>query len=186
MRFLRGVLFWKTPHQVSICQVAGWLACGWLLVGCWAQAASSDDIDFQRDIRPLLSDACFQCHGPDEGKRQADLRLDISEGAYADLDGRRVLVPGDPKASHLFLRVTHDDPDQRMPPADSVRQLTEAEIQLKLAPNGMRSGLLCRPSGLRCRRSRITNGSKIRWTTSCNPDLTKPGFNPWLRHPGKH
>lgn len=130
MRLFCRVLFWKMPHRMSIGQVIVWLLCGWLSVGCWEQAAFSDDIDFQRDIRPLLSDACFQCHGPDESKRQADLRLDISEGAYADLDGRRVLVPGDPEASHLFLRVTHDDPDQRMPPADSVRQLTAAEIQL--------------------------------------------------------
>ena len=98
-----------------------------LLAALWLPA---DEIDFQRDIRPILSDACFQCHGPDEEQREADFRLDTREDLFADAgDGPRV-IPGDPERSLLYVRLTHDDPDQRMPPVDEPRQLTDAEINL--------------------------------------------------------
>jgi hypothetical protein len=69
---------------------------------------------FNRDIRPILADRCFGCHGPDSGPRQAELRLDSQEGAHGS-----VIVPGDADASELITRVTSDDPDIRMPPANS-------------------------------------------------------------------
>ena len=98
-----------------------------ILASVWLPA---DEIDFQRDIRPILSDACFQCHGPDEEQREADFRLDTREGLFADGgDGPRVTA-GKPKESALYLRLTHDDPDQRMPPADEPRQLTDTETEL--------------------------------------------------------
>jgi len=87
-------------------------------------------IDFNRDIRPILSDNCFTCHGPDEQQRVNDLRLDRSAEALADRDGHRAIVPGDIAASLLHQRISSSDPEQRMPPKDSGRQLTESQIEL--------------------------------------------------------
>ncbi|MFM7052605.1 MAG: DUF1549 domain-containing protein [Planctomycetota bacterium] len=86
-------------------------------------------IDFTRDVRPILSDRCFGCHGPDAGAgRKAGLRLDTPEGAYAVLSsGLRALVPGDLHASEAARRIRSDDPDEVMPPPELKRPLTEAE-----------------------------------------------------------
>jgi hypothetical protein len=97
------------------------------------RACGTDDvkpIDFNRDIRPILSDNCFTCHGPDEQQRVNDLRLDRSVEAFADRDGHRAVVPGDVAASILHQRISSSDSEQRMPPMDSGRQLTEAQIEL--------------------------------------------------------
>lgn len=80
-------------------------------------------IEFNRDIRPILSDKCFQCHGPDSTHRKAKLRLDTEEGA-------KVLVRGKPAESELFQRLITGDADQRMPPKKSGKTLTKAEIEL--------------------------------------------------------
>jgi hypothetical protein len=93
-----------------------------------AAAADGDPIDFHRDIRPLLSDKCFQCHGPDRAQRQADLRLDVESSAKRDVDGVRPIVPGDPDASELVRRITSSDDDVRMPPPDSGKTLSPQEI----------------------------------------------------------
>jgi hypothetical protein len=86
-------------------------------------------VAFHRDVRPILADACFHCHGPDQAKRKADLRLDTAAGAFADLgDGRRALVPGDPARSELYRRITAADESERMPPARAHRRLTAQEI----------------------------------------------------------
>ena len=76
--------------------------------------------DFRFEIRPILSKNCFACHGPDEGHRQADLRLDDREVAV-DFGA---IVPGAPDESELVRRITSDDPDERMPPAETGRTLT--------------------------------------------------------------
>ncbi|MDP1798897.1 MAG: DUF1553 domain-containing protein [Planctomycetaceae bacterium] len=86
-------------------------------------------IDFNRDIRPILSDACFQCHGPDENKRQANLRLDTKDGALADLNGHAAIIPGDVAQSTLLQRIISDDPDEQMPPPKSGKQLTTEQKQ---------------------------------------------------------
>ncbi len=87
-------------------------------------------VEFNRDIRPILSDTCFQCHGPDQAKRKAKLRLDTEAGAFADRDDTRVLVPGDPAKSELYRRITAEDEQERMPPVRSGRKLTERQIAL--------------------------------------------------------
>ena len=87
-------------------------------------------INFVRDIRPLLSDNCFACHGPDAKQRKADLRLDTREGALADLDGTSAVVPGKPNESELARRITSDDEDDRMPPPDSGKQLDDRQKEL--------------------------------------------------------
>jgi len=88
-------------------------------------------VEFNRDIRPLLSDNCFQCHGPDKAQRKADLRLDTEAGSTADLGGgRRAVAAGDLEQSELYQRLIADDEHERMPPAKSGKKLTKAQIEL--------------------------------------------------------
>ncbi len=88
-------------------------------------------VNFTRDIRPILSDKCFACHGPDENTRKAKLRLDTREGAIADLEGSHALVPGKPDASELLHRITTNDEDDRMPPRKSGKKpLTKEQAAL--------------------------------------------------------
>ena len=87
-------------------------------------------VDFDRDIRPILSGKCFQCHGPDAESRKGDLRLDSLADATASRDGSRAVVPGKPDQSALVTRITSNDESIRMPPADSKLELSDAEIRL--------------------------------------------------------
>ncbi len=86
-------------------------------------------VDFVRDVRPILSDRCFICHGPDALARQSDLRLDSFEGATADLGGYAAIVPGSPEESELLHRVSHGLERERMPPVDSKLSLSVVEIE---------------------------------------------------------
>lgn len=99
-----------------------------LLLCAFAFAATGqadERVDFQRDIRPILSNNCFQCHGPDEGHREADLRLDQEKESHA-----HAIVAGNPKASEFMARITSDDADTRMPPLDSGKQLAPEDVDL--------------------------------------------------------
>lgn len=88
-------------------------------------------VEFNRDIRPILSERCYTCHGPDESKRVSGLRFDTETGAKADLGGRYAIAPGDAANSGLIQRITSDDPAQRMPPAYAGHaKLTDPEIDL--------------------------------------------------------
>lgn len=87
-------------------------------------------IDFSRDVLPILSDKCFHCHGPDNETLEADLRLDLEDHVFGDRDGHHVVVPGDTKQSELVRRIQSQDTDERMPPAESTRQLSQEEINL--------------------------------------------------------
>lgn len=106
------------------------LSIPFLLVASTSHLLAEGELDFVRDIRPILSDTCFQCHGPDEDKRQADLRLDLELPARADLDGNPLITSGDLEKSELYLRVTSSDPDLQMPPPTSDRQLTSIQKEL--------------------------------------------------------
>jgi len=86
----------------------------------------SSPIEFNRDVRPILSDHCFTCHGPDSGKRKAKLRLDQREVAIA----KEAIVPGDPKASELIDRIFADDPEEHMPPPETRAPLTAAQKEI--------------------------------------------------------
>src|SRR3954470_20132729 len=74
-------------------------------------------LDFNRDIRPVVSAKCFPCHGPDAGARMAGLRLDQREQALKDRGGVRAITPGKPAASRVYLRISAREPAQRMPPS---------------------------------------------------------------------
>ena len=88
-------------------------------------------IEFNKDIRPIFSDHCFSCHGPDKRARKADLRLDTYEGAIRDLGGYSAIVPGDPDKSELLLRTMHSDPEELMPPPKSkIPKLDSEKIRL--------------------------------------------------------
>ena len=100
------------------------------LLAATPASPADDKLDFARDIRPILSANCFKCHGPDDSQRQAELRLDTKAGVFADRDGRFALVGGKPDESELWKRITSADPDERMPPADSGKTLTEAQVAL--------------------------------------------------------
>src|SRR5262245_14332802 len=100
------------------------------LVGARPQV-EAQTVQFNRDIRPILSENCFQCHGPDKAKRKADLRFDTEEGAFAKLDdNRRALVPGKPNDSELLRRLVEKDERKRMPPAKSGRKLSDQQVEL--------------------------------------------------------
>src|SRR5690348_11139253 len=88
------------------------------------------DVSFNRDIRPILSENCFACHGHDDQKRKANLRLDLSETATRPAkSGAIAIVPGKLDESELVKRITATNPDDRMPPADSNKHLTAAQIE---------------------------------------------------------
>ncbi len=97
--------------------------CGPLALAAGA-AAADRPVDFNRDVRPILSDKCFACHGPDEKQRKADLRLDTQDGAA------EVITPGKPAESEMVRRITAADESERMPPKKSGKALTPAEVAL--------------------------------------------------------
>src|SRR6516162_11003770 len=97
-----------------------WLSIVLILNG--VLAAQVKPVDFQREIRPILSDNCFQCHGPDEKRRMAKLRLDLKD------DAARVLTPGKSDQSLLYQRISATDAARRMPPEYSHKKLTPQQI----------------------------------------------------------
>lgn len=113
MRFVYSLLFVLTLTSIS-------------------SGAKKQPVDFVRDIKPILSDRCFNCHGPDAKNRQADLRLDLKEEAFAALafEGNRVIHPGRSGKSELIQRIQSEDPDLKMPPTESKLELTHEEIDL--------------------------------------------------------
>lgn len=119
-----------TVQLVSLARLGAWAAVCLVLLSPAALKASdstnaSPAARFNRDIRPILSENCYACHGPDSSKRKAKLRLDIEENAKAE-----VIVPGKPEKSELIKRVFSEADDERMPPPDSRKVLTEAQKQL--------------------------------------------------------
>jgi len=116
------------------CVVAGWmLASASLAVAADVAPVAGDlpeRVQFNRDIRPILSDNCYFCHGFDKNKRKADLRLDTMEGQRQMRDNGAPVVPGKPADSLLIQRITTDDADDVMPPADHPKRLSSRDIAL--------------------------------------------------------
>lgn len=95
-----------------------------------AETSLPDQLDFNIHVKPILSDRCFACHGPDQANRKAGLRLDVAEAAYAELPenpGRRAIKPGSPGGSEVFHRLLTDDPEFVMPPPESELTLSAWE-----------------------------------------------------------
>ena len=142
----------------------------YLLCALWLSALpvsrAAPRIDFDREIRPLFSDKCFACHGPDEKQRQANLRFDTEEGAA------RVITPGDSANSRLLQRIGAANKANRMPPPASGLTLTDQQIDSSAAgsirePIGKRIGPSCRPSAPICPPSSTRTGRAIRSIASC-------------------
>src|SRR3954463_8299817 len=94
-----------------------------------AHAESPGKIHFNKDIRPILSNNCFYCHGPDEKKREAKLRLDVRENAIAEHDSGHAIVAGKPDESELLTRILSHDKDEVMPPPKAKKApLTNEQI----------------------------------------------------------
>ncbi|MEI6232924.1 MAG: DUF1553 domain-containing protein [Planctomycetota bacterium] len=116
----------------------GWIACTalFLSVGLIASDAPQNQaLDFNRDIKPILSNTCYKCHGPDAAERKGGtkahpLRLDTDEGAYAENGGTRAIAPGHPEKSELIARIVSKDDEQIMPPAKSGKPLSGKEVDI--------------------------------------------------------
>lgn len=94
-------------------------------------AASAAEVNFNRDIRPVLTENCFHCHGPDPSSRKANLRLDLAEEAVKPAkSGAIPIVPGKPEESEVLKRILHSDPDEVMPPADTHKTITPQQREL--------------------------------------------------------
>jgi hypothetical protein len=105
----------------------------WVFLSATAWAAVPDRVDFNFHVKPILSDRCFHCHGPDPGNRQADLRLDTPDGLFAAAasgDASHVIKPGDLDHSELYRRIAAADEDLRMPPPESKLSLTADEVDV--------------------------------------------------------
>jgi hypothetical protein len=92
--------------------------------------ANAQTVDFNRDIRSILAENCYQCHGPDAGRRKARLRLDTREGIFSRREGDAPVVPGKPEASELYRRILSKDPGERMPEPKSGKSLTPRQVAL--------------------------------------------------------
>jgi mono/diheme cytochrome c family protein len=110
---------------------AFWFSFAAVLVPSAPLIADQSKISYDRDIRPILADNCFACHGPDAKQRKAKLRLDTRSGALAELrSGGHAIVPGKADESVLIERISSDDPSQQMPPKKSGKHLTAAQTEL--------------------------------------------------------
>ena len=116
---------------------------------------ATDVVNFNRDIKPILSDKCYACHGPDEGQRQGGsddgLRFDVEAIAKSDLGGYAAIVPGKIEDSELVRRILSEDPDEIMPPPEHNKTLKPAEIQL--LKNWIKGRLNL--TGINCHQSKL-------------------------------
>ena len=144
-------------------------------------AAPAPSVDFNRQIRPILSESCYQCHGPDQNKRKADLRLDLREGLFRSADGITIVVPGKPDESELVERIATDDPELRMPPAKSGSRLTAEQVGLITALGRRRGpvegalGLSSTNHGRQHPKQRLIDRPRATSTDSSAPDWPLPG-----------
>lgn len=135
-----------------------------------AEEKLSGEVDYNLHVKPILSDKCFACHGPDENKREAGLRLDLQEEAYAALKddrSRHAIVPGNPARSEVFRRIIAQDPEQRMPPVES--HLTLSPEEIAVLTKWIRQGAPYRPHWA--------------FIPPARPDVPQVENQAWVRNP---
>ena len=121
----------RTGYRFIVRLIVASFAFCLLLAGCNRQSGLPDEIGFNKHVRPILSDNCFKCHGPDGNTREGDLRLDLEEDAKAARDGYQIIRPGSAKQSELIRRINLPaDHDEYMPHADANKTLTAREKAL--------------------------------------------------------
>jgi hypothetical protein len=126
----RGPIIDSARGRLSV-SLAPTICFAMILATSNSPAAGPKRVNYSRDIRPILSNTCYKCHGPDEKQRKAGLRLDTKQGAYARLEsGDIAIVPGSSAKSEILRRLTLSDPEVRMPPADSGKTVTPEQIEL--------------------------------------------------------
>lgn len=116
-------------RSASVFGLLAWVA----VAAAIGSAKAAPSVDFNRDVKPILSNKCFFCHGPDANQRKGGtdgLRLDMPEGATSDLGGYAAIVPGHPEKSALVKRITATDPDEVMPPMSTGKKLSAREIAI--------------------------------------------------------
>jgi hypothetical protein len=101
-----------------------------MVSGLGSSPVQAQQVDFSRDIKPILSDTCYKCHGPDAAQRKADMRLDLQSVALAGDRVPVIIVPGAPGKSELWRRISSDDPDLQMPPPSADRTLSDEQREL--------------------------------------------------------
>lgn len=94
-----------------------------------ASGQDEEKVDYLTQVKPILEAFCYECHGEDRSRREADLRLDIRDLAFKDLGGFPNIAPGDPADSELYIRVSSEFLEMRMPPYEAGTQLTEEQIE---------------------------------------------------------
>jgi hypothetical protein len=117
------------PRSATVLLLAG-LAAALPLAAPASGEPSGDPVDFNRDVKPILSENCFLCHGFDASTRKARLRLDTFEGATQEVRGFAAVVPGDREESELWYRITTEDADDRMPPVEHGKSLTPEQVEV--------------------------------------------------------
>jgi Protein of unknown function (DUF1553)/Protein of unknown function (DUF1549)/Planctomycete cytochrome C len=123
----------RDRHRI-LCGIAAALALGGVVAaGEKPSGPLPTKIDFNRDVRPILADKCFRCHGPDAKDRRAELRLDVEKSAKEKREDHYAIVPGRPERSELVRRISSRDADTRMPPPDSKKSLSKREIAVLTA-----------------------------------------------------
>jgi hypothetical protein len=135
---------------------------------------SATKVVFNRDVRPILSDLCFQCHGPDEKKREGGLRLDLRDAAIATT----AIVPGNLADSELVARIVSTDPELRMPPPETNKSLSKSspcDVGSNKGPNTKRTGPSSRrlsphPPPPMTRPGRSTPSIALSWR-DCGPKV---------------
>src|SRR5579871_5049318 len=101
-----------------------------IVISTCTRFSSAGDLSFSRDVRPILADNCFKCHGHDEQQRKGKFRLDLAESSTkAGKSGHVPIVPGKPDESELLKRITATNPDDRMPPVTSNKHLSTEQIK---------------------------------------------------------
>jgi hypothetical protein len=118
----------NVPRHYYVITTALMALAGILWSPARAAAGETQKIDFNRDIRPILAENCYQCHGPDQAKRKAHLRLDTRDGIFSKGRNALPVIPGNPEQSELFQRITAKDPSERMPEPRSGKTLSAGQI----------------------------------------------------------
>jgi hypothetical protein len=119
---------WHAARRQPFAAVGGLVVA--VLLGSLSSTRAAAPVQYNRDIRPILSEHCFQCHGPDVEHREAELRLDAADSATQDRGGYAAIVPGDPASSEVVARIQSLDPDLQMPPGGAHKRLSPPQLEL--------------------------------------------------------